>query len=152
MAAELLNFKGFKGLKRLKGLKSKAVSPPLRGGDLLFCLAKKVGKKGAPDGATTPRRQAKRAAGTQTRIALRRYSNMGPSFPLFLPADEDAPYGLVHLDGSLRIALGCGPPLGRSTRLRRIAGSGDIAFFRSSSLTRSFDLSDFDRAAAVMPP
>jgi len=63
-------------------------------------------------GRPPPRRQAKRAAGGQTRIALRRYSNMAPSFPLFSPADEDAPYGQVHLDGSLRIALGCGPPLG----------------------------------------
>ncbi|MDW3686011.1 hypothetical protein RA280_30575, partial [Cupriavidus sp. CV2] len=36
---------------KVKGLKSKAVSPPLRGGDLLSCLAKKVGKEGDPDGA-----------------------------------------------------------------------------------------------------
>ncbi|MGO4159202.1 hypothetical protein, partial [Cupriavidus sp. YAF13] len=57
---------------KFKGLtaNSTAVSPPLRGGDLLFCLAKKVGKKGAPDGATPPRDFTKRAAGTQTRIAL----------------------------------------------------------------------------------
>ncbi|MGO4155920.1 hypothetical protein, partial [Cupriavidus sp. YAF13] len=61
--------------------KATAVSPRLRRGDLLFCLAKKVGKKGAPDGATPPRDFMKRAAGTQTRIALRRYSDMGPSFP-----------------------------------------------------------------------
>ncbi|WP_459569065.1 hypothetical protein, partial [Cupriavidus sp. 8B] len=31
--------------------KTTAVSPPLRGGDLLSCLAKKVGKEGDPDGA-----------------------------------------------------------------------------------------------------
>ena len=40
---------------KVKDLESKAVSPPLRGGDLLSCLAKKVGKEGAPDGATPPR-------------------------------------------------------------------------------------------------
>ncbi|WP_459569463.1 hypothetical protein, partial [Cupriavidus sp. 8B] len=48
-----LTSKGQK-VKRSKGqklncLKSKAVSPPLRGGDLLSCLAKKVGKEGDPD-------------------------------------------------------------------------------------------------------
>ena len=57
-------------------------------------------------GRPPPRRQGKRAAGGQTHIALRRCSNMAPSFPLFSPADEDAPYGLVNLDGSLRIAWG----------------------------------------------
>ncbi|MDR3385104.1 hypothetical protein, partial [Cupriavidus basilensis] len=44
----LLNVKG-----NCNCLSATAVSPPLRGGDLLSCLAKKVGKEGAPDGATT---------------------------------------------------------------------------------------------------
>ncbi len=91
---------------------STAVSPPLRGGDLLFCLAKKVGKKGAPDGATPPRDSTKRAAGTQTRIALRRYSDMGPSFPLFSSNPEAPHTASEHLHGSLRIARGCFPPGG----------------------------------------
>ncbi|AJG22921.1 hypothetical protein RR42_s1333 [Cupriavidus basilensis] len=43
--------------------KATAVSPRLRRGDLLSCLAKKVGKEGAPYGLGKPSRLASHRAG-----------------------------------------------------------------------------------------
>ncbi len=40
------------------------------------------------------------------RRSLRRYSDMGPSFPLFSPNPEAPHTALAHLHGSLRIARG----------------------------------------------
>ncbi|MGO4815953.1 hypothetical protein AB4156_41335, partial [Cupriavidus sp. 2MCAB6] len=78
------------------------------------------------------KRQTKRAAGGQTRIALRRYSNMAPSFPLFLPADEAPHTAWYTLTARFASRWGADPPLGAlHTATNRWFGG---SLLRSSSL------------------
>src|SRR5438445_13009485 len=86
-------------------------------------------------GRPPPRRQTKRAAGTQTHIALWRYSNMGPSFPLFLPADEAPHAAWYTLTARFASRWGVARPWGRSARLHRVVDLAISHFFATGLLS-----------------
>ena len=89
-----------------------AVSPPLRGGDLLSCLAKKVGKEGAPDGATTPSGFGEKSGRDPNSHRLKAILRHGSLFSALFVKSRGAPYGLGTPSRLASHRHGCFPPPG----------------------------------------